>query len=120
MGRAGTCVDYNLSVPFCDAKVGTDFDYLISRDGTRVVQQVKQFSFQVSDRPGLLAEIASALWQKGIKIQAFSAELHEGQGTFHLVVDKVAVAKKTFVENGWEAAEEDVQQHRNRKIFAPH
>ncbi len=77
--------------------------------------------FISSFRPsGALAEIASALWQKGIKIQAFSAELHEGQGTFHLVVDKVAVAKKTFVENGWEAAEEDVHQHRNRKIFGLH
>jgi hypothetical protein len=84
------------------------------------VQQVKQFSVKVSDRPGLLAEMASALWQKGVKIQAFSAELHEGLGTFHLVVDKVAVAKKTFVENGWKAAEEGVQQHRNRKTFGLH
>jgi len=41
-------------------------------------------------------------------IETFSAELHRGQGTFHLVVDKVAVAKETFMENGWEAAEENV------------
>src|SRR5438309_3478395 len=45
---------------------------------------------------------------KGVNIETFSAELHRGQGTFHLVVDKVAVAKETFMENGWEAAEENV------------
>jgi len=69
---------------------------------------VKHFALRVADRPGLPAAIASALWQKGVNIETFSAELHRGQGTFHLVVDKVAVAKETFMENGWEAAEENV------------
>ncbi len=71
------------------------------------MRQVKQFALRIADRPGLPAEIASALWQEGIHIQAFSAELHTGKETFHLIVDKAAVAKKTFMENGWEAAEED-------------
>ncbi len=70
---------------------------------------VKQPTFRIADRPGRLAEVASTLWQQRVHIQAFAADLHEGQGTFHLVVDKVAVAKKTFIENGWEAAEEDVR-----------
>ena len=69
---------------------------------------MKHFVLRIADRPGLPAAIASALWQKGVKIKMFSAELHRGQGTFHLVVDKVAVAKETFMENGWEAAEENV------------
>src|SRR5438552_3629771 len=54
----------------------------------------------------LLNESASALWQKGAHIQAFSAQLQEGQETFHLAVDKAAVAKQTFIENGWKATEE--------------
>src|SRR5439155_1928970 len=47
-----------------------------------------------------------ALWQKGVHIQAFSAQLQEGQEIFHLAVDKAAVAKQTFIENGWKATEE--------------
>ncbi|MGB8061446.1 MAG: hypothetical protein WCF26_06115 [Candidatus Sulfotelmatobacter sp.] len=39
-------------------------------------------------------------------IQAFSVELQEGQDVFHLAVDKAAVAKQTFTENGWKATEE--------------
>ena len=70
------------------------------------MRQVKQFTLRIADRPGLPAEIATALWQEGVKIQAFSAELHTGKETFHLLVDKAAVAKKTFIENGWEVAEE--------------
>lgn len=58
------------------------------------MQEVKQFVLRVADRPGLPAEIASALWQKGVHIQAFSAELHRGQETFHLAVDRAAVAKE--------------------------
>jgi hypothetical protein len=68
--------------------------------------QAKQFKIRIADRPGLLAEIASALWEKGVNIQTFSAEVHRGEGTFLLIVDKAAVAKKTFMENGWAASEE--------------
>ena len=68
--------------------------------------QVKQFELRIAKRPGLPGEIASALWQKGVHIRAFSAELQEGQGIFHLAVDKAAVAKQTFIENGWKATKE--------------
>ena len=67
---------------------------------------MKQFKLRVAKRPGLPSEIASALWQKGVHIQAFSAELHGGQETFHLAVDKAAIAKQTFIENGWNVTEE--------------
>ena len=41
-----------------------------------------------------------------MRIQAFSADLQEGQDIFHLAVDKAAVAKQTFIENGWKATAE--------------
>ena len=85
---------------------GQDFFGCLIKSATQIVRQVKHFALRIENRPGLPAAIASALWQKGINIETFSAELHRGQGTFHLVVDKVAVAKETFIENGWEAAEE--------------
>ena len=57
-------------------------------------------------RHGLPSEIASALWRKGVRIRAFSAEVERGQHVFHLAVDKAAVAKQTFLENDWKATEE--------------
>jgi hypothetical protein len=75
------------------------------------VLRVKQFELRIAKRPGLPSEIASALWQKGVHIQAFSAELQEGQEIFHLAVDKAAVAKQTFIENGWKVTEEAALAH---------
>ena len=70
--------------------------------------QARQFELRIAKRPGLPGEIASALWEKGVRIRAFSAEIQEGQGIFHLAVDKAAVARQTFIENGWKATEEGV------------
>jgi hypothetical protein len=78
----------------------------VSQGATQVVPRVKQFELRIAGRPGLPSEIASALWEKGVHIQAFSAELQEGQGIFHLAVDKALVAMETFMENGWKATEE--------------
>ena len=77
-------------------------------NAVRVVPQVTQFALRIAKRPGLPSEIASALWKKGVHIQAFSAELQGRQEIFHVAVDKAAAAKNTFIENGWEAAEEDM------------
>ena len=68
--------------------------------------RVSQFSLRIDKRPGLHSRIASALWQKGVRIHAFSAELQGKQEILHLTVDKAAVAKQTFVEQGWKATEE--------------
>ena len=68
----------------------------------------KELTLRLANRSGLLAEITSALWRKGINIHAFSAEVDGRDGTLHLIVDKFTVAKKTLVESGWEAAEEKV------------
>jgi hypothetical protein len=70
------------------------------------VPQVKQYELRIAGRPGLPGEVASALWQKGVRIQAFSAEFQEGQDIFHLAVDNAALAEQTFIENGWKATEE--------------
>jgi len=72
------------------------------------MRYAKELTLRLANRSGLLAEITSALWRKGINIHAFSAELDGRDGTLHLIVDKFTVAKKTLVENGWEAAEEKV------------
>jgi hypothetical protein len=73
------------------------------------VAQLKQFRLRLAKRAGLPSEIASALWHKGVHIQAFSVEIEESEDIFHLAVDKAALAKKTFAENGWCATEESPQ-----------
>ena len=67
---------------------------------------MKQFELRIAKRPGLPSKIASALWQQGVHIQAFSADLQGGQEIFHLVVDKASVAKQIFIDHGWKAIEE--------------
>ena len=71
--------------------------------------KLKQFRLRLAKRTGLPSEIASALWQKGVHIQSFIVEIEEEEDIFHLAVDKAALAKRTFVENGWRATEECVQ-----------
>ena len=68
--------------------------------------RVSQFSLRIDKHPGLPSRIASALWQKGVRIHAFSAELQGKQEILRLIVDKAAVAKQTFIEHGWKASEE--------------
>ncbi len=67
-----------------------------------------QFEVRLTNRPGVLgevAEVASALWTKGITIQAFRIDIDEGEATIHLVVNKPAAARKVFAEYGWKASE---------------
>ena len=66
----------------------------------------KQFRLSLTKRTGLPSEIASALWQKGVHIQAFLVEIEEKEDIFYVAVDKAALAKQTFDENGWCATEE--------------
>ena len=66
----------------------------------------KQFRLRLTKRTGLPSEIASALWQKGVHIQAFLVEIEEKEDIFYLAVDKAALARETFAENGWRATEE--------------
>lgn len=72
------------------------------------VRKAKQFTIRFTDRPGRLGEIASALWQKSVNIQAFLADIHAGQGRVHLVVDNPAIARKVFAAHGWNVTEEEI------------
>jgi glycine cleavage system regulatory protein len=38
------------------------------------MRDAKELTLRIADRFGLLAEITSALWRKGVNIHAFSAE----------------------------------------------
>src|SRR5205823_2638465 len=82
--RTAICPTAHLEL--AEKVIDISFNRLI--DAIRVVPQVKQFELRIAKRPGLPSEIASALWQKGVHIQAFSAQLQEGQEIFHLAVDK--------------------------------
>lgn len=77
-----------------------------------VVARVSQFSLRIDRRPGLHSRIASALWQKGVRIHAFSAELEGKQEILRLAVDKASVAKQTFIEHGWKASESSYSEGR--------
>ena len=70
------------------------------------MKQLKQFRLRLAKHTGPPSEIASALWQKGVHIQAFVVEIKEGEDVIHLAVDQAAVAKRAFAENGWHATEE--------------
>src|ERR1700758_2544307 len=102
---AGACVDCNLRDRLCD-NPKTFLSTATSTGVVQVVPRVKQFELRIAKRSGLPSEIASALWQKGVRIEAFSWEIREGQDIFHIGVDKAPLAEQTFIENGWQAIEE--------------
>ena len=64
-----------------------------------------QFEVRLTNHPGVLGEVASALWTKGIAIQAFRIEIGEGKAPIHLVVNNPAAARKVFAEHDWKASE---------------
>lgn len=64
-----------------------------------------QFAIRLTNRPGILDEVASALWTEGITILAFRIDVDEGEATIHLVVNKPAAARKVFAEHGWKVSE---------------
>ncbi len=70
--------------------------------------RAKQITVWVTDQPGVLAAVASALGEKKVNIQAVLAHTHLDQGAIHLVVDKPAAAKKVLAAKGWKTSEEDV------------
>ena len=68
----GIYADCNLADRSFRARAEKVIDISFNRhiDAIRVVPQVKQFELRIAKRPGLPSEIASALWQKGVHIQA--------------------------------------------------
>jgi len=72
--------------------------------------RAKQLTAWVSDRPGMLGEIGSALGAKKVNILAFMATVDGGRGAVRLVVDKPAAAKKVLAASGWTTSEEELLQ----------
>ena len=70
--------------------------------------KVKQIAAWVVNRPGMLGEVADALGQKKVNIRAFMAAVMDTRGFVRVVVDKPAVARKVFRDNGWETTEDEV------------
>ncbi len=70
--------------------------------------RAKQISAWVTDRPGMLGQVADALGEKGVSIRAFMAAVMDGRGFVRVVVDKPAAAKRIFKAHGWETTEDDV------------
>lgn len=70
--------------------------------------RAKQFTLRVPDRVGMLGEIAGALGEKKVNIEAVAAATQGGAGMLMMVVDKPAAAKKVFAQHGWDASEQEV------------
>jgi hypothetical protein len=72
------------------------------------MRKVKQFTLRINGRGDLLAEITTALWEKGVNILAFASDVQGREGLLHLVADTIPLARKIFAENGWDATEVEV------------
>ncbi|ABC81206.1 ACT domain-containing protein [Anaeromyxobacter dehalogenans] len=70
--------------------------------------RVKQISAWVTDRPGVMGEVADALGRKGVSIRAFMASVLDGRGFLRMVVDKPAAARRALTAHGWEITEDEV------------
>jgi hypothetical protein len=70
--------------------------------------RAKQLTVSVTDRPGVLGEIASALGDKKVNINGISGGKMGDQGVIWMVVDKNATAKKVLAQHGWNAKEDEV------------
>ena len=74
------------------------------------MSRAKQLTISVSDRPGILGEIATALGEKKVNIVGVSGGKMGDRGVIWMVVDKPATAKKVLAANGWDATEDEVLQ----------
>ncbi len=70
--------------------------------------RAKQLSAWVEDRPGMLAQVAQALGEKGVSIRAFMASAMDGKGFIRVVVDKPAAATKVLKAHGWALTVDEV------------
>ena len=63
-------------------------------------KKVKQLSFMMPDRAGLLSEITAALGAKKVNIGAVCAYGMQNEATFMLTADSIAKAKKALTKLG--------------------
>ncbi|HWR58375.1 MAG TPA: ACT domain-containing protein [Thermodesulfovibrionales bacterium] len=71
-------------------------------------KKVKQLSFEMPDRPGLLSEVTSAVSEAKVNITAICAYGMEGKAYFMLTTDSNAAAKKRLAKLGVTTKEEEV------------
>jgi len=74
--------------------------------------KVKQISAWVEDRPGTLGAVADALGAKKVDIRAFMASSLGGKGFVRVVVDRPAVARKVFQDQGWKTSIDELVEVR--------
>jgi hypothetical protein len=74
--------------------------------------KVKQISAWVEDRPGTLGAVADALGAKKVDIRAFMASSLGGKGFVRVVVDRPAVARKVFQDQGWKTSMDELVEVR--------
>lgn len=71
-------------------------------------KKVKQLSFGMSDKPGLLSEVTAAIAAAKVNISSICAYGMEGKAFFMLITDSNAKAKKALSRLGLKVDEEDV------------
>ena len=71
-------------------------------------KKVKQLSFMMPDRAGLLSEITTALSSAKVNLNAICAYRMQGEANFMLTADSIAKAKKALAPLGVELKENDV------------
>jgi hypothetical protein len=71
-------------------------------------RRVKQLSFTMPNKVGLLAEVSSAISGAGVNITSIWAYEVDGNANFVLIADSNAKAKRALAKMGIEVKEEDV------------
>lgn len=71
-------------------------------------KKVKQLSFMMPDRAGLLSEITTTLASAKVNINAICAYGMQGEANFMFTADSLAKAKKALASLGVELKENDV------------
>ena len=71
-------------------------------------KKVKQLSFMMPDRAGLLSEITTALGVAKVNINAICAYGMQGEANFMFTADSMAKARKALAPLGVELKENDV------------
>jgi hypothetical protein len=72
------------------------------------MEQTKEFSMTLDDRPGALAKATDAIAKAGINIEGFCAvpSGKQGKGTFHLVTKDPANTRKALEAAGFRVQDE--------------
>lgn len=67
-----------------------------------------QLSVTIENQPGALAKMCGALAERNVNLLAFMSMEREGCSLVRMLVDKVAVAKRTLQATGYTYTEEQV------------